>query len=174
VTEEIISDDDRRAITGWAAGCAERVLPLFEAAAPADPRPGQALAGARAYAAGGDRKGDLRTLAFAALAAARETGDPAATAAARAAGYAASAPYIHSLVTPHQSKHIHAPVIYAALARELADGDPAAGDAEIAGAIAQVPGAVREVARRLPAFTPGRSRLDALRHVLDVALRETE
>src|SRR5262249_51489321 len=88
-----LSDDERRLVGFWAADCALRVLPLFEAKAPSDARPREAIEGARAFARGGKRTAKLRSLALAAFAAAREVGDPAATAAARAAGLAASVAY---------------------------------------------------------------------------------
>ncbi|WP_261566700.1 putative immunity protein [Frankia gtarii] len=65
----------------WAADCAERVLPLFDQKAPGDTRPREAIEGIRSYACGQMGKGPLRSLAFAALAAARDVTDPAATAA---------------------------------------------------------------------------------------------
>ncbi|MFG2181383.1 putative immunity protein [Streptomyces abikoensis] len=172
MTEVTISEEDRRLLGLWAADRAERALPLFEARAPSDPRPREAIDGIRAYARGDLRKGPLRSLALAALAAAREVGDPAATAAARAAGYSAAAPYIHALATPHQAKHALAPAMYAALARELAvGGDTGVGDEEIRRAIEHAPPAVRGIVRQMPPFSPGRSRLDAFRHALDTALR---
>jgi hypothetical protein len=167
-----LSDEDRRLIARWAADCAERVLPLFEAKAPSDARPRKAIEGARTFALGGRRTAQLRSLALAALAAAREVGDPVATAAARAAGYAASSPYIHALATPDQAKHIHGPALYQAQARELAAGnDPGAGDEEIRWAIEHASPALREVVRRFPVGSPGRSRLAALRDQLDTGLR---
>jgi len=36
---QTLSEADRRAVAAWAADCAERVLPIFEAAAPGDGRP---------------------------------------------------------------------------------------------------------------------------------------
>jgi hypothetical protein len=42
-----LSEEDRRLIGGWAADCAERVLPLFEATAPYETRPRMAIEGAR-------------------------------------------------------------------------------------------------------------------------------
>ncbi len=66
-----LSDDDRRVIGLWVADCAERVLPLFEARAPSDTRPREALEAIRAYAAGEGRTAQLRSLALAALSAAR-------------------------------------------------------------------------------------------------------
>jgi hypothetical protein len=39
-----LSEDDRRVLAAWAAACAARTLPLFEAEAPNDPRPRAAVA----------------------------------------------------------------------------------------------------------------------------------
>src|SRR5512141_1980175 len=89
-----LSDEDRRRVGIWAADCAERVLPLFEAKAASDARPREAIEGVRAFAREEMRKGPLRSLALAALAAAREVEDPSATAAARAAGYAAATAFM--------------------------------------------------------------------------------
>ena len=49
---QTLSEADRRRVAAWAADCAERVLGLFEAAAPADERPRAAIARARAFARG--------------------------------------------------------------------------------------------------------------------------
>ncbi|MCK9931262.1 hypothetical protein MXD62_29680 [Frankia sp. Mgl5] len=167
-----ISEEDRRLLGIWAADCAERVLPLFEEKAPCDTRPREAIEGIHSYARGETRMGPLRSLAFAALAAAREVDDPAATAAARAAGYAAAAPYIHPLATPHQAKHALGPAMQAARAGELAAGDDASiGDAEIRWAIEHASPAVRGIVRQMPVCGPGRGRLDVLRYQLDAALR---
>ncbi len=58
-----LSEEDRRLVGLWAADSAERVLPLFEAKAPSDTRPRQAVEGTRAFALGGRRAGQLRSLA---------------------------------------------------------------------------------------------------------------
>jgi hypothetical protein len=109
---------------------------------------------------------------LAAHAAAREVGDPVATAAARAAGVAAATPYTHALATPHQSKHVLGSAVYQARARELAAGnDLTVGDDEIAWAIERASSTVREVVRRFPARSPGRTRLATLYYQLDVGLR---
>jgi len=60
-----LSLDTLRSLGGWAADCAERALPLFEQHAPADFRPRAAIEGIRAFAAGGRRTAQLRTLALA-------------------------------------------------------------------------------------------------------------
>ncbi|KQC34978.1 putative immunity protein [Frankia sp. ACN1ag] len=167
-----ISEEDRRLLGIWAADCAERVLPLFEQKASCDTRPREAIEGIRSYARGQLRRGPLRSLAFAALAAARDVGDPAAAAAARAAGYAAATPYIHPVATPHQAKHALGPAMQAARASELAAGDDTSiGDTEIRWAIENAPPAVRGIVRQMPVYSPGRSRLDMLRYQLDAALR---
>lgn len=49
---QALSESDRRVVAAWAADCAERVLPLFEAEEPDDPRPRDGIARARAFARG--------------------------------------------------------------------------------------------------------------------------
>jgi len=167
-----LSEDDRRFVGLWAADSAERVLPLFEAKAPFDTRPREAIDGIRTYGGGGKRTARLRSLALSALAAAREIGDPAATAAARAAGIAAATAYMHPLATLDQAKHALGPAAYGARARELAAADdPGVGDEEIRWAIEHATPEVREVVRRFPVRGPGRGRLEALMCQLDAGLR---
>ncbi len=137
-----LSEDDRRVLAVWAADCAERTLPLFEAHAPGDKRPRDAIDGGRAFARGELRIGPTRTLAIAAHAAAREVGDPAAVAAARAAGHAAA--------TAHMASHARG-VAYAVKAVGLAaPKDPDAVADEIRWQLAHASPTVREVLRRLP------------------------
>ncbi|MFO7168900.1 MAG: hypothetical protein DIU80_012835 [Chloroflexota bacterium] len=161
-----------RALGGWAADCAERALPIFEARAGEDTRPRAAIAGIREFAAGGRRAARLRSLAMQAHAAAREAGDPAAAAAARAAGFAAATAYTHPLADVHQTKHIVGPAAYAALALELDQGgDPSVGDAEVRRAIESVPAEVRAVLLQMPARQAGGSRLETLLYELDAGIR---
>ena len=75
-------------LAAWAADCAERALPAFERHAPGDARPRAAVDGVRAFARG--EQDACEALAAAAHAAARTVTDPAAVAAARAAGHAAA------------------------------------------------------------------------------------
>jgi len=166
--------DTLRILGGWAAACAERALPLFERDAPGDARPRAAIAGIREFAAGGKRSAQLRVLALAALAAAREAAHPAASAAARAAGLAAASAYTHPLADVQQTKHIVGPAAYAALALELEGGDAAIGEAEVKRAIQTAPEAVRELLLRMPARPPGKSRADQLMHQLDAGIRGRE
>src|SRR5919201_106491 len=94
-----LSLESLRAIGGWAADCAERALSVYETHANSDTRPRAAIEGIRGYTSGGKRTARLRSLALEANAAAREVGDPAAAAAARAAGLAAASAYTHPLAT---------------------------------------------------------------------------
>lgn len=167
----ILRDQDRRLLARWAAACAARTLRLFEAAAPADSRPRDALAALRAYARGGRRNSALRSHVWAALAAAREVDDPAGTAAGRAAAVAAGIAYTHTNVTAPQTKHVFAPAAYAARARELAADDRSAADREIRWAIEHASPAIRALVRRMPVRKASRGRLDALMHQLDAGLR---
>ena len=167
-----LSLESLRVIGGWAADCAERALALYEAHAAADARPRGAIEGIRAFAGGGKRTAQLRSLAFAAHAAGREVGTPAAAAAARAAGAAAASAYTHPLADVQQTKHIVGPAAYAALALELDHaGDSRIGDAEIRWAITHAPSEVRAVLLQMPARQVGKSRLDTLLYALDAGIR---
>jgi hypothetical protein len=169
-----VSEEDRGRVGLWAADCAERVLPLFEALAPYDTRPRQAIDGIRAWARGGMRSGQLRTVALAALAAARGVGDPVAAAAARAAGSAATAAFMHAPETIGTEKHCLGAAMYAARARELAAiDDPRACDDEVGWAVEHASAAIREIVRGLPALGPTRGRLDAIMQQLDEGLRRS-
>ncbi|WP_437646638.1 putative immunity protein [Sorangium sp. So ce362] len=161
-----------RALGSWAADCAERALSVYETHADSDSRPRAAIEGIRGFARGGKRTAQLRSLAWEANAAAREIGDPAAAAAARAASLAAAIAYTHPLATVHQTKHIVGPAAYAALAIELGrDGDPSIGDGEVRWAIEHATSEVREVLQQMPARQAGNSRLDTILYQLDAGIR---
>ena len=109
---QTLSEAERRIVAAWAADCAERVLGLFEAEAPGDTRPRDAIARTRAFA-----RGDLGVAGeicrrFVGSAAAREVIGPAAGAAAKAAGQAAS--------VAHMGAHALGAAAYAAKAAGLA------------------------------------------------------
>lgn len=161
-----------RVLGKWAAECAIRALPVFEKYAASDSRPYAAIEGIRVFAAGGRRTAQLRSLSLGAFAAAREVGAPAAVAAARAAGLAASSAYTHPLRHVHQTKHILGPAAYAALALELDHGgDPGIGEGEVRWAIEHAPSEVRAVLLQMPPRQTGKSRLDALLYALDAGIR---
>jgi hypothetical protein len=159
-----LSEDDRRVLAAWAADCAERVLPWFEAAAPRDARPRAAIDGARSFARGALRVGPARALAVAAHAAARDASDPAAIAAARAAG--------HAVATAHMGSHARGAPGYAAVAR--AAGEPEdldAAAAEVRWAVGSASMDVREVLRRLPPPVRAGGGLARAIDELDAAIR---
>ena len=163
-----LGEDELREIAGWSAGCAARVLPVFEAAVPADARPRDAVAAARTYAAGGRRTAALRQSGWAAFRAARESPSPAAGEAARAASLAAAAAFLHPLASAHQVRHVLGAAAHAARAEELAAGVPA-GTPEWAWQHA--PLAVTAVLGRLPAAPAGGGRVGELVRDLDARLR---
>jgi hypothetical protein len=109
---------------------------------------------------------------LAAFAAAREIGDPAAAAAARAAGLAASSAYTHPLVDVQQTKHIVGPAAYAALALELNHAsDPSISDGLVRWAIENVTSEVRDILLQMPTRQAGNSRLDTIMYELDAGIR---
>ncbi|NMM90363.1 hypothetical protein B2J88_39560 [Rhodococcus sp. SRB_17] len=83
-----LSEEDRRELIGWAAGCIYRLLPIFTRHRPADDRLEIALNSTSQFRAGMLSIGPMRKQAFACHAAARECDDPAAEAVARACGQA--------------------------------------------------------------------------------------
>jgi hypothetical protein len=172
--EIVLGTDDLRAVTGYAAQCAQVVLEIFERARPADSRPRDAIDAAWAFARGGQRGKTLRDTAWAALRAAREAGTEATAAgeAARAAVAAASAAYLHPLADPHQVKHILGAAAHAARAAELmAGGDRAVGAEHIERARRRATPVVVDVLCRYPAAPPGGGRVGEVLRELDEALR---
>jgi hypothetical protein len=88
-----LTDSDHHLLAEWAAACAEHVLPFFEAAKPADPRPREAIEQARAWARGEIPMSQSRAAAGSANAAARDLSG-AARHAAYAAGQAAAVAHV--------------------------------------------------------------------------------
>ena len=139
---QTLSEADRRIVAAWAADCAERVLGLFEAEAPADSRPRDAIARLRAFSRGELGVQEARRR-LGAHAAAREVSAPAAVAAARAAGQAAS--------IPHIGAHALGAAAYAAKAAGLAAPDrPEAVREEIRWQLGRMSAPARAALRQLP------------------------
>ncbi len=150
-----LSEHELRAITGYAAECARRALPIFERDLPTDTRPRDAIEAAHTFATGGRRTAALRRSAWAALKAAQEATSPAAADAARAASHAAAAAYLHPLASAHQVKHLLGAAAHAARAQELASGeDPRADTGTLTWAHHHAPPAVTAVLTRLPPAPP--------------------
>ena len=111
---QTLSEAERWTVAAWAADCAERVLPFFEAEAPGDSRPYDAIVRTRAFARGELDVAEQIRRRFACGGAARGVG-PAAAAAVRAAGQASA--------IPHMGAHVLAAAAYAAKAMGLAAPD---------------------------------------------------
>jgi hypothetical protein len=107
---ELVGKTGHKTLGVWACDCAERALPYFENKYPQDNRPRLAIEAGRAWVKTGVfRMADVRKIALAAHAAAREVKDDnAARSAARSAG--------HALATAHVPTHAGAAAIYAATA----------------------------------------------------------
>ena len=140
---QTLTEADRRIVAVWSADCAERVLGLFEAEAPADRRPRDAIARTRAFARGELAVAEEIRRRFIAGGAARDAKTPAAAAAARAAGQAAS--------IPHMGAHALGAAAYAANAAGLAAPDrPETVNEEIRWQLDHVSARARAALRQLP------------------------
>jgi hypothetical protein len=112
---QALSEADRRLLALWAADCAERVLPLFEADAGDDDRARDGINRARRFGSGElDTAGEIRRR-FEAGRAAQSAKAPAAVAAARAAGQASG--------VAHMGARALGAAAYAAKAAALASSD---------------------------------------------------
>ena len=116
----MLTNTDHRLLALWAATCAEHVLPLFEAAQPADPRPRQAIEAARAWTRGELKMIEARALGGHAMGAARDL-----RGAARFAGYAAG----QAAVVAHVAAHELGAAAYAIKAARAAAPEGASEDA---------------------------------------------
>ena len=140
--------DDQIVMAFWAADCAERVIPLFEAANPGDDRPHRAIAACRAWARTGVfRMADIRGASLGAHAAARDAEEgSAARFAARAAGQA--------VATAHVPQHAYGAAYYALKA--VAAANPAEVTREREWQAAWLPEGLREeIMRRIDVFERG-------------------
>ncbi|MFE0176020.1 putative immunity protein [Streptomyces sp. NPDC059002] len=171
-SDVVLSKQDLREVTGFAAACAEAALGIFEADRPDDARPREAIGAAWEFARGGERGKALRDTAWAALKAAKDADSAAAGEAARAAMAAAGAAYLHPLAKATQVKHILGSCAHAARAAELlAADDRAVGAEHIERAVRRATPAVVDVLARYPAAPPGGGRVGELIRALDAGLR---
>ncbi|QIK71577.1 hypothetical protein G7070_03920 [Propioniciclava coleopterorum] len=119
---QTLDDGDRRVLALWAADCAARVLPLFEAEAPDDPRVRDAIARTRAYGQGTSSAAAEIGLRMVAVKAAAAATSPAGAAAARSAAQASA--------VAHMGAHALGAAAYAVKAVDLARGAEAGLDEE--------------------------------------------
>ncbi|MEV6391330.1 putative immunity protein [Nocardia xishanensis] len=171
-----LSMAELREVTGYALACAEPLLAIFERDCPDDPRPRAVLDEARRFAAGGKRTKALRVTALEAHRAARAAAEmryEAAADAARAAGHAGAAAYLHPLAKATQGGHILMSAAHAARALELDVGDDRnVGDEYIEKATGLADPVVVSVLTRYPPAPRGRGRVGDLWRKLDASLRQ--
>ena len=147
---QTLSEADRRLVAVWAADCAERVLWVFEAEAPEDDRPRTLIARARAFSRKELNTAEEIRQRFAGGVGRGEVKSPAAAAAARAAGQAAS--------VCHMVEHSLGDADYADKAAGLADPDqPEAVQDEIRWQLDHMSPEVRAALRALPPVGTNRS-----------------
>jgi hypothetical protein len=171
-SEVVLSKQDLRAVTAFAAASAEVVLEMFEADQPGDSRPRDAIRAAWAFARGGERGKALRDTAWAALKAARSAHTAAAREAAWAAMSAAGAAYLHPLAKATQVKHILGAGAHAARAAELVVGDDrSVGSEHLERTVRRATPGVIDVLRRFPTAPDGGGRVGELIRMLDADLR---
>lgn len=170
-----LSRSELREVAGYAVACARRALEIFERERPDDRRPRAAIDAAQAFVDGAERTKALRDSAWAAHRAAQETrdaGQAAASDAARAAGNAAGAAFLHPLPRATQVKHILGSAAHAARALELVAGDdPSVGADHLAQLRILASPIVVNVLRRYPGAARGGGRVGELIRQLDASLR---
>lgn len=167
--------DELRVVAGYVVRHAEDVLPVFEQAVPDDPRPRAAIGAAWAFINGADRTRLQRVTSLDAHRAARSAPSEAARLAARSAGDAASAAYLHPIAQAGQVGHILRAAASAAHIGELAaGGDPGIGAALLEQSRARATPVLIDVLCRYPPATGGRNRVAQLMSALDLSLRQKE
>ena len=164
--------DELRAVARYVAGHAEDVLPVFERAVPDDPRPRAAIDAAWVFGNGARRTKLQRVTSLDAHRAARSAPSEAARLAARSAGDAASAAYLHPIAQAGQVGHILRAAASAARISEIEAGDPAAAEAALERSRQRATPVLADVLRRYPPATGGRSRVAQLMSTLDRSLRQ--
>ncbi|MCE0762236.1 exonuclease SbcC [Pseudonocardia kujensis] len=168
----VLTMEELREVARYAVESAVEVLPLFERDRPEDRRPRSAVEAAWVFVDGAARTRLQRVAAVDAHRAAREAGAESARHAARAAGDAASAAYLHPLAEATQVGHILRSVACAARALELAaEDDPGVGERHLAQACERASPRLVAVLKRYPPVVTGPSRVARLMASLDGALR---
>lgn len=164
--------DELRVVAHYVLESAEGVLPVFEDADPGDPRPRAAIDAAREFASGARRTKLQRVTSLDAHRAAKDATTETARLAARAAGDAASAAYLHPIAKATQVGHILRAAASAARIAELnADEDLAVGLRMIEEARQRATPVLIDVLNRYPLAPTGKSRVAQLMTALDASLR---
>ncbi len=164
--------DELRVVARYVLESAEGVLHVFEEAAPGDPRPRAAINAAGDFVSGARRTNLQRITSLDAHRAAKEATTEAARLAARAAGDAASAAYLHPIARATQVGHILRAAASAARIGELSAGDDSAvGLRLIEEARQRATPVLVDVLNRYPVAPTGKSRTAQLMTLLDASLR---
>ncbi|MBC9727834.1 exonuclease SbcC [Streptomyces sp. TRM68367] len=165
--------DELRVVARYVVRHAEDVLPVFEQAVPDDSRPSAALDAAWAFINGANRTKLQRVTSLDAHRAARSAPSEVARLAARSAGDAASAAYLHPIAQASQVGHIlRASASVARIGELEAGGAPAIGDALLERSRLCATPVLIDVLCRYPPTTSGSSRLARLMSTLDHSLRQ--
>ncbi|MFK3984322.1 putative immunity protein [Micromonospora sp. NPDC050397] len=165
--------DELRVVTRYVVRHAEDVLPVYERAVPDDPRPREAIDAAWVFINGANRTRLQRVTSLEAHRAARSAPGEAVKLAARSAGDAASAAYLHPIARASQVGHILRASASAARIGEIeAGGDPTIGDALLERSRRRATPVLVDVLRRYPLAAIGTSRVAQLMSALDRSLRQ--
>jgi hypothetical protein len=164
--------DELRVVARYAAEAAQEVLPVFEDAKAGDPRPRAALDAAWVFVNGARRTRLQRVASLDAHRAAKGAPTEASRLAARAAGDAASAAYLHPIAKAGQVGHILRAAASAARIAEINAGDdPEVGNRVVEQARQRATPDLVAVLRRYPLAPTGKSRVAQLMTMLDASLR---
>lgn len=165
--------EELRVVARYVAEHAQEALPAFEAAVPGDSRPRAAIDAAWAFIHGAGRSRLQRITSLDAHRAARDAPTEVARLAARSAGDAASAAYLHPIAQAGQVGHILRAAASAARIKELeAGGDFAVGDRELERSRQRATPELVDVLRRYPPAATARNRIAELMSRLDRSLRQ--
>lgn len=167
-----LTTDELRVVARYVAETAAEVLPVFESAVPGDSRPRLALDAAWEFVGGARRTKLQRVTSLDAHRAAAEAPSETSRLAARSAGDAASAAYLHPLADAAQVGHIlRAAASVARIAELDASGDPQAAAASLDRAVERADRVLVDVLSRYPAVPVGKNRVADLMSTLDGRLR---
>lgn len=168
-----LTNDQLRAVTRFAVESAQEVLTIFESIHRDDDRPRTAIEAAWLFAHGAPRTNLQRVTAIGAHRAAKEADEEAALYAARAAGDAAAAAYLHPIFKATQVGHILRATACAARSAELRAGTASAAENTLLRAQQRATPQLLYVLRHYPPAPTGQHRVTQLITSLDQRLRLT-
>lgn len=164
-----------RAITLWAADCADKALPVFEREYPRDSRPRDAIIAGRQYGEGKPRDKNLRVVAMAAFKLGKDVNESSKFV-TKSAQLVAALAYTHTDLQEgeqgiRQAKHILGPAVYAAMAIEKAAGNDSKVGDELIQSFANAAPTEIAIINYFPSQPESDARVGELFYVLDSLLR---